>query len=79
MKPVSVRLTKVNTQRLRTWSRVFLMLFATIHMVTWYVLSIHAVGSIRIEALFAGVSKNAPAEMKVLISVGLLLVIYGWV
>jgi len=34
------------------------MLLVTIHLVTWYVLNIHAVGSIGIEALFAGLSQG---------------------
>jgi len=48
----------MNTQKLRTLSRVFLMLLATVHLVTWYVLGIHAVGSIGIEALFSGLSRG---------------------
>ena len=45
-------------QRLRTLSRVFLMLLVTVHIVTWYILGIHAVGSIGIEALFSGLSRG---------------------
>jgi len=45
-------------QKLRTLSRVFLMLLVTVHLVTWYVLGIHAVGSIGIEALFSGLSRG---------------------
>lgn len=48
----------MNTQKLRTSSRVLLMLLATVHIVTWYVLGIHAVGSIGIEALFSGLSRG---------------------
>lgn len=48
----------MNNQRLRTVSRVFLMLLATAHIVTWYTLGIHAVGSIGIEALFSGLSRG---------------------
>jgi polyferredoxin len=49
---------KMNVQRLRTLSRVFLMLLVTVHIVTWYTLGIHAVGSIGIEALFSGLSRG---------------------
>jgi len=42
----------------RTWSRIFLMLFVTVHLVTWYVFGIHAVGSIGIEALFSGLARG---------------------
>ena len=42
----------------RTLSRVFLMILVTIHLVTWYSFGIHAVGSIGIEALFAGLSSG---------------------
>ena len=45
-------------QRLRTLSRVLLMLLVTVHMVTWYTLGIHAVGSIGIEAIFSGLSRG---------------------
>jgi ferredoxin-type protein NapH len=48
----------MKTQTLRTWSRIFLMLLTTIHLVTWYVLGIHAVGSIGIEAMFSGLSRG---------------------
>jgi len=48
----------MNVQRLRTLSRVFLMLLVTVHLVTWYILGIHAVGSIGIEALFSGLSRG---------------------
>jgi len=58
MKPISAHLAKANTQRLRTWSRVLLMLLVTIHMVAWYMLGIHAMGSIGIEALFADLSRG---------------------
>ena len=46
-------------QKLRTLSRVLLMVLVTVHLVTWYVLGIHAVGSIGIEALFSGLSRGA--------------------
>jgi polyferredoxin len=49
---------KMNTQTLRTLSRVLLMLLVTVHLVTWYTLGIHAVGSIGIEALFSGLSRG---------------------
>jgi ferredoxin-type protein NapH len=45
-------------QTWRTWSRIFLMLLVTVHLVTWYVLGIHAVGSIGIEALFSGLARG---------------------
>jgi len=45
-------------QRLRTASRVLLMLLVTVHLVTWYALGIRAVGSIGIEALFSGLSRG---------------------
>jgi len=48
----------MNTQKLRTLSRVLLMVLVTVHLVTWYVLGIHAVGSIGIEALFSGLSRG---------------------
>ena len=48
----------MNTQKLRTLSRVFLMLLMTVHIVTWYVLGIHVAGSIGIEALFSGLSRG---------------------
>jgi polyferredoxin len=51
-------LGKGNTQTLRTLSRVFLMLLVTVHIVTWYALGIHAMGSIGIEALFSGLSRG---------------------
>lgn len=35
-----------------------LLLLMGVHMVTWYVLSIHAVGSIGIEGLFSGLSRG---------------------
>ncbi len=45
-------------QKWRTLSRVLLMVLVTVHLVTWYVLGIHAVGSIGIEALFSGLSRG---------------------
>jgi len=48
----------MNTQRWRTLSRIILMLLMTVHIVTWYTLGIHAVGSIGIEALFSGLSRG---------------------
>ena len=48
----------MKTQTLRTWSRVILMFLMTIHIVTWYVLGVHAVGSIGIEAMFSGFSRG---------------------
>ena len=48
----------MNVQTLRTWSRISLMGLVTVHLVTWYVLGLHAVGSIGIEALFSGLSRG---------------------
>lgn len=48
----------MNVQKLRALSRVLLLLLMGVHMVTWYVLSIHAVGSIGIEGLFSGLSRG---------------------
>jgi polyferredoxin len=45
-------------QTLRTLSRVLLIVLVTVHLVTWYVLGVEAVGSIGIEALFAGLSRG---------------------
>jgi len=45
-------------QKLRTLSRVFLVLFMTVHLVTWYILGIHLIGSIGIEGLFSGLSRG---------------------
>ena len=45
-------------QKWRTLSQVLLMVLVTVHLVTWYVLGIHAVGSIGIEALFSGLSRG---------------------
>lgn len=48
----------MKTQTLRNGSRVFLMLLMTVHLVVWYVLGFHVVGSIGIEALFSGLSRG---------------------
>ena len=48
----------MKVQNLRTLSRVFLMLTMTIGVLTWYVLGMHVVGSIGIEALFSGLSRG---------------------
>ena len=48
----------MNVQSLRTLSRVFLMLLMAVHVATWYLMGIHAVGSIGIEALFSGLSRG---------------------
>ncbi len=48
----------MRTQTLRTWSRILLLLLMTIHIVTWYVLGIHVVGSIGIEALWSGLAQG---------------------
>jgi len=76
--------TKVNTRTLRTLSRVFLMLLVTVHIVTWYILGIHAVGSIGIEAFFSGLSRgviNAGFVFWVLVFISALLLgraFCGW-
>lgn len=48
----------MTTQKWRTLSRVFLMLLMTVHLISWYTLGIHAVGSIGIEALFSGLARG---------------------
>ncbi|MBI5301599.1 MAG: 4Fe-4S binding protein [Chloroflexi bacterium] len=48
----------MKTQTIRAWSRILLLFLVTIHLVTWYVLGTHAVGSIGIEALFSGLSRG---------------------
>jgi len=48
----------MRTQVLRTWSRLLLLLLMTVHIITWYVLGIHAVGSIGIEALWSGLARG---------------------
>ena len=48
----------MKAENLRTLSRVFLMLMMTVHVVTWYVLGIHFVGSIGIEAFFSGLARG---------------------
>ena len=66
----------MKTQTLRTWSRIFLMLLVTVHLVTWYSLGLHAVGSIGIEALFSGLSRgvlNAGFVFWLLVFVSVLL------
>jgi polyferredoxin len=74
----------MNTQRVRALSRVFLMLLVTVHIVTWYALGIHAVGSIAIEAFFLGLSRgviNAGVVFWMLVFVSALLLgrsFCGW-
>jgi len=66
----------MNTQRWRTLSRILLMLLMTVHIVTWYTLGIHAVGSIGIEAFFSGLSRgviNAGIIFWVLVFISALL------
>jgi len=48
----------MNVQNLRTLSRVLLMLLMAVHVATWYLLGLHAVGSIGIEALLSGLSRG---------------------
>jgi polyferredoxin len=48
----------MKNQKWRTFSRILLMVLVTIHIITWYVLEIQEVGSIGIEALFAGLSQG---------------------
>jgi len=45
-------------QRWRALSRVILVLLVTAHLIAWYALGIRIVGSIGIEALFAGLSRG---------------------
>src|SRR3972149_8876089 len=74
----------MKTQTLRTRSRIFLLLLMTVHIVTWYALGIHAVGSIGIEALWSGLSRgvlNAGFIFWVLVIISVLLVgraFCGW-
>ena len=66
----------MKTQTLRTRSRIFLLLLMTVHIVTWYALGIHAVGSIGIEALWSGLSRgvlNAGFIFWVLVIISVLL------
>jgi len=52
------------------------MLLVTVHMITWYVLGLHAVGSIGIEAFFSGLSRgviNAGFIFWVLVIISVLL------
>lgn len=66
----------MKTQIPRTWSRIILMLLMTVHVVTWYVVGIHAVGSIGIEALFSGLSRgvvNAGVVFWILVILSVLL------
>lgn len=66
----------MKTQTLRTWSRIILMLLVTVHVVSWYVVGIHAVGSIGIEALFSGLSRgvvNAGVIFWILVILSVLL------
>jgi ferredoxin-type protein NapH len=55
---IAARLTRINVQTLRTWSRILLMVLVAVHIVTWYVLGVKAVGSIGIEAFFVGLSRG---------------------
>jgi ferredoxin-type protein NapH len=48
----------MKAQVYRTWSRIVLMILTTVHIVTWYVLGVHAVGSIGIEAWFSGFARG---------------------
>jgi ferredoxin-type protein NapH len=48
----------MKTQTLRAWSRISILLLMTVHIVTWYVLGVHAVGSIGIEALWSGLAQG---------------------
>lgn len=58
MRTISGYLSGASAQRLRTLSRLLLMLLVTVHVVTWYVLSIRVVGSIGIEAFFSGLARG---------------------
>jgi len=48
----------MNTQNFRTLSRIVLMLMMMVHVLTWYILNIHVIGSIGIEAFFSGLSRG---------------------
>ena len=48
----------MNVQNLRMLSRVLLMLLMAVHVATWYLFGIHAVGSIGSEALLSGLSRG---------------------
>ena len=66
----------MKAQTYRTWSRIFLMMLTTFHLVTWYALGIHAVGSIGIEAWFSGLARgvvNAGFVFWILVLVSVLL------
>jgi polyferredoxin len=58
MATIGADLPKAKMQTLRTLSRILLMVLVTVHIVTWYVLGVEAVGSIGIEALFSGLSRG---------------------
>lgn len=71
-------------QKWRTFSRVLLMLLVTVHIYTWYSLGIHKVGSIGIEAFFAGLTSgvvNAGVIFWVLVFISALILgraFCGW-
>ncbi|MFH0849018.1 MAG: 4Fe-4S binding protein [archaeon] len=48
----------MKVQSLRTFSRILLIVFMTAHMIAWYALGIHVLGSIGIEALYSGLSRG---------------------
>jgi polyferredoxin len=48
----------MNMQRLRLFSRIFLLLIIIVHVYSWYVLDIQIAGSIGIEAFFSGLSRG---------------------
>lgn len=74
----------MNILKWRHLSRIILMLLISLHILTWYVFGVHAVGSIGIEALFSGLSRgviNAGFIFWILVFISALLfgrVFCGW-
>ena len=57
------------------------MLLVTVHLVTWYIMGIHAVGSIGIEAFFSGLSRgviNAGFIFWILVFIGIAIASASW-
>lgn len=74
----------MNILKWRHLSRIILLLLMSLHIITWYIFGIHAVGSIGIEALFSGLSRgviNAGFIFWILVFISALLfgrVFCGW-
>ena len=74
----------MNILKWRHLSRIILLLLISLHIITWYIFGIHAVGSIGIEALFSGLSRgviNAGFIFWILVFISALLfgrVFCGW-